>query len=112
MSKLALLLDDEDELGIVDNIDSLSGSIFAKATRRIRRKKTGKKIRRTRKKSRKKYGRSVRTRKKSSKRRSSRTKIRRRKSSGKKRIGKIYRTRTGQPYKILSNGRARFIKRR
>ena len=29
----------------------------------------------------------------------------------KKVVGKIYHTKTGQPYKILPNGRARFIKR-
>lgn len=30
----------------------------------------------------------------------------------KKKVGKVYYTRKGQPYKILSNGRARFIKGR
>jgi hypothetical protein len=29
----------------------------------------------------------------------------------KKQIGKIYHTKNGQPYKILPNGRARFIKK-
>jgi len=32
------------------------------------------------------------------------------KSKSKKRVGKIYYTKKGQPYKILANGRARFIK--
>lgn len=36
----------------------------------------------------------------------------RRKSSSKKRVGKIYKTKNGQPYKILASGKAKFIKRR
>ncbi len=32
------------------------------------------------------------------------------KSKSKKKVGKIYYTKKGQPYKILANGRARFIK--
>lgn len=32
------------------------------------------------------------------------------KKNGKKRTGKIYYTKKGQPYKILANGRARFVK--
>lgn len=34
------------------------------------------------------------------------------KSKSKKRTGKIYHTKHGQPYKILASGKARFIKRR
>jgi DNA repair photolyase len=34
-----------------------------------------------------------------------------RKSKGKKRVGKTYYTKKGQPYKILSSGKARFIKK-
>ena len=34
------------------------------------------------------------------------------KSKSKKRVGKIYHTKNGQPYKIMASGKARFIKRK
>ena len=33
-------------------------------------------------------------------------------STRKKKVGKIYKTKNGQPYKILSSGKAKFIKKR
>jgi hypothetical protein len=35
-----------------------------------------------------------------------------RKRTSKKTVGKIYRTKNGQPYKILASGKAKFLKKR
>lgn len=90
---------------IIEYSSGSSASVYKRRRKRVRKKATTHRKRRVRKsktyphsakrKRRKSYGRRKATRRRTT-----------------RKAGKTYRTKRGQPYIILANGRAKFIKRR